>query len=816
MQRQLNAYNHFLTESDQTSTLLKSHRLAFNIKSPFLLFIFLIFFINLSFAQKKFSISGYVREKESRELLPGVNIYVPTLKLGAITNNYGFYSLSLQEGEYDVHYSFVGYEPVIQHIKLDANQSVNVDLIGITLEEVVISAERSERVSESNEIGMISLPVQQIKQIPALLGEKDVFKALQLMPGVQKGSEGSSGLYVRGGGPDQNLIILDDAPVYNANHLFGFFSIFNGDALKSVELIKGGFPARFGGRLSSVVEMTMKDGNKQRFAGEAGIGIIASRLVLEGPLKKDVSSFIISGRRTYVDALSRPFMSSEEKIGYYFYDLNAKINYDLGKYDRLYLSGYFGRDKFRFVSDYREDDKQEGGLYWQNATATLRWNHQYGSKVFSNTSFIFSRYNMNIFSYLEEDTTSFSLDYLSGIRDFSLKYDLDYFLSPNYTIKTGFGMINHRFAPTAVVTKDQINDVYKNYKTLYESLEGGIYLENNLVLSDKFKLNAGARLSSFFTDDKDYYSFEPRLVMNYKILKDISIKAGYAEMNQYIHLLSSTGINLPTDLWVPSTGRVEPQHSKQLSAGLAKDFPSTDVILTLEGYYKISNKVLAYRPGASFMTLDDPSDAENFTWQDNVTAGDGKSYGIEFLLHKKTGRFSGWIGYTLSWTKLQFEELNYGKEFWARYDRRHDIALVGMYQIKPGISFSTTWVYGTGNAITLPVGTFRAELHNPFMDALVMAGQPNINNYISDVSDYGEMNSFRMKPYHRLDFAFQFIKKKEKSERTWEIGAYNTYNRRNPFFYYTKESSDGDSNITKLMQVSIFPVIPSVTYSIKF
>lgn len=816
MQRHLFAQDHPLVLTTNLTKHNQHSTFHFPLRLPLLIFVLIMLAGNYTYAQKKYSISGYVREKESRELLPGVNIYVPSLKVGAITNNYGFYSLSLLEGEYEVHYSFVGYDPVIVQVKLNGNQSIDVDLIGMTLEEVVISAERSERVSETNEIGMISLPVSQIKDIPALLGEKDVFKALQLMPGVQKGSEGSSGLYVRGGGPDQNLIILDDAPVYNANHLFGFFSIFNGDALKSVELIKGGFPARFGGRLSSVVEMTMKDGNKQKFAGEAGIGLIASRLVLEGPIIKDVSSFIISGRRTYIDALSRPFMPKDEFGGYYFYDLNAKVNYDLGKNDRIYLSGYFGRDKFRLVTKYRINDKQEGGLYWQNATATLRWNHQYGPKVFSNTSFIFSRYNMNIFNYIKEDTTSYSLDYLSGIRDFSLKYDLDYFLAPWYTIKTGLSLINHRFAPSAIVEKDDANLVYSNNTTHYESLEGGIYLENNLNIGENVKFNAGVRFSSFFSEGKDYYAIEPRLVINYKVMKDISVKAGYAEMNQYIHLLSNTGLFLPTDLWVPSTNRVEPQHSRQLSAGLAKDFPSTEVILTLEGYYKTSDKVLGYKPGASFMALDDPTEAQNFTWEDNVTAGQGKSYGVEFLLHKKRGKFSGWIGYTLSWTKLKFEELNFGKEFWARYDRRHDISLVGIYKINKGITFSTTWVYGTGNAITLPLGKFQAETHNPFLDALIMAGQPVEFNYYSDVSDYGEMNSFRMKPYHRLDFAFQFTKKKENSERTWEIGAYNTYNRKNPFFYFTEDYYEENTRISKLKQVSIFPIIPSVTYSIKF
>ena len=783
--------------------------------SLFLLSILLFISSGIS-AQKKYTISGYVREKESRELLPGVNIYIPSLKSGAITNNYGFYSLSLPEGDYEVQYSYVGYTPVIKNVKLTGHQTIDIDLEGKTLEEVVIVGNKSERISESSRMSVITMPVNQIKNIPALLGEKDVFKALQLMPGVQKGSEGNSGLYVRGGGPDQNLIILDEAPVYNANHLFGFFSIFNGDALKSVELIKGGFPARYGGRLSSVVEMTMKDGNKQKFGGEAGIGLISSRLLLEGPIIKDKSSFIVSGRRTYIDVLIRPLMSIEENAGYYFYDLNAKVNYELSSNDRIYLSGYFGRDKFHYSSSSSYSNyKDKAGLYWQNATGTFRWNHLFGPKVFSNTSLIYSAYSLNIYDIYEENNEKYSLKYTSGIRDVALKYDVEYHATPGYYLKTGVHVTNHRFTPTAIVEKDESIKLYSNKKTVYESFESGLYAENNITLSQRFKANAGLRLSNFITKGKSYMALEPRLVMNYKISDNISVKGGYAEMNQYIHLLSNTGIGLPTDLWVPSTDTVKPQHSKQFSLGVARDISKYDITLSMEGYYKESKNIIGYRPGASFLLIDDPTDAQEFTWEDNITAGSGKSYGLEFLVHKKTGRLSGWIGYTLSWTKLKFNEINYGKEFWARYDRRHDLSLVTIYEISPKVTFSATWVYGTGNAITLPIGEFVASEHDPFESIRPPAN--SFYNYYNTVTDYGEVNSFRMKPYHRLDLAFQFIKQKKTHERTWEIGLYNAYSRKNPFFYFLEEMYDNNNTVTtKLKQVSIFPIIPSVTYSVKF
>jgi hypothetical protein len=771
------------------------------------------------YAQQKFSISGYVREKGSRELLPGVNIYLPELRSGTTTNNYGFYSVTIPEGMYEIRYSFIGYQSVILKVDLNKHHELNIDLSSsLNLSEVVISAEKAEWISESSRMSMISLPVNQIKNIPALLGEKDVFKALQLMPGVQTGSEGNSGIYVRGGGPDQNLIILDDAPVYNASHLFGFFSIFNGDALKSIELTKGGFPARYGGRLSSVIEMTMKDGNKQQFSGEAGIGLISSRLVLEGPIKKDTASFLISARRTYIDALLRPFMNEEGKAGYYFYDLNAKLNYDFSPKNKLYLSGYFGRDKFHVTSrDYYDNNynyQSKAGLYWQNATGTLRWNHLFSNKIFANTSLIFSRYNLQIYSKEKGSSGDYSLEYNSGIRDFALKYDLEYHVSTTYTLRTGVQTTNHLFTPSAIVEKDdQALFEFRN-KTTYNSMETGLYLENNFNFSGKVQLNAGLRLSHFIADKKNYLSPEPRLSVNYLIQEGISAKIAYAEMNQYIHLLSSTGVGLPTDLWVPSTDRVSPQNSRQISGGLAKDLPAYNLTVTLEGYHKWSNNILGYKPGASFLLLDDPTDAQNFTWQDNVTAGSGISYGGELLIHRKTGKLSGWIGYTLSWTKLKFDEINFGKEFWARYDRRHDLSLVAIYAINDRVTLSGTWVYGTGNAITLPLGEFAAEQHQPFT-GLPGSSVDNFWNYYN-VTDYGEVNSFRMKAYHRLDLAVQFHKQKKKSERTWEIGLYNAYSRKNPYFYFVESTYNNDQVTSKLRQVSIFPIIPSVTYNVKF
>ncbi|WP_020600890.1 TonB-dependent receptor [Spirosoma panaciterrae] len=781
-----------------------------------------ILFPCLLYAQSgnRFTISGYVREAGSREALIGVSVYLPGTTTGTTTNTYGFYSLTLPaQDSLRLAFSFVGYESIAYTVSLRSNQTQHVLLKpGQSLAEVEVKAKNTvEKVSESPRMSTIDVPVTQIKKIPAFLGEKDVLKVLQLMPGVQKGSEGQTGIYVRGGGPDQNLIILDDAVVYNANHLFGFFSVFNGDAIKSVELIKGGFPARYGGRLSSVIDLNMKDGNREKLHGEGGIGLIASRLVLEGPLTKNrkpgqrSGSFLISGRRTYLDFVGAPVINAQTNgqlnAGYYFYDLNAKANYDLTPKDKVYLSGYFGRDRF-----YANDKvlNTDTGLSWGNATGTFRWNHLINQKLFSNLSLIFSDYKFQISSVEKstQDTAVYSLFYNSGIRDLSLKYDFDFYPTPQHSIRAGIQGIYHRFTPSAVVLQNATIRQSIDNATNIDVLESGVYAEDTWRPSTRWRLNGGIRLSYFSGQNIRYLRPEPRLSAAYTLKPDLSIKASYALMNQYVHLLSNTGIGLPTDLWVPTTDRVKPQQSQQVAAGIAKDFTNSGLTLTVEGYYKQMNNIINYKEGASFLLINDPTNANSVRWEDNVTAGRGWSYGAEFLLQKKVGRFSGWAGYTLSWTQWQFAELNGGQPYYPRYDRRHDISLVGIYELNKRITLSALWVYGTGNALTIPVGrydTYRLD------NSLIYTPRTS--------DDYGsQKNTFRAEPYHRFDVSIQFHKQKKHHERTWEISAYNLYNRRNPFFYRLESVAATATTParTALFRYSVFPIVPAISYNFKF
>ncbi|MBD2754625.1 TonB-dependent receptor [Spirosoma validum] len=775
----------------------------------------------------RFTVSGYVRELGSQEALIGVNVYLPGTTTGTTTNTYGFYSLTLPaQDSVRLAYSFVGYETIERTVGLRSNQTRSVFLTpGRVLSEVQVNASvMTEKVSESAQMSTIDVPISQIKKIPAFLGEKDVLKVLQLMPGVQKGSEGQTGIYVRGGGPDQNLIILDDAVVYNANHLFGFFSVFNGDAIKSVELIKGGFPARYGGRLSSVIDLNMKDGNREKLHGEGGIGLIASRLMLEGPLTKNKKgSFLVSGRRTYLDIIAAPLIARETNgelnAGYYFYDLNAKANYDFSPKDKLYLSGYFGRDKF-----YARDNTQntETGLNWGNATGTLRWNHLFNQKLFSNLSLIFSDYKFQIAAVEKgtNDAETYSLRYNSGIRDFSLKYDVDYYPTPQHSVRMGLQTTYHRFTPSAVVLQNAIISQSIDNVSNIDVLESGIYAEDTWRPSNRLRMNGGLRLSYFQGSGVGYIRPEPRISAAFTVKPDLSVKASYALMNQYVHLLSNTGIGLPTDLWVPTTDRVKPQQSQQVALGVAKDFSDKGLTLTVEGYYKTMNNIINYKEGASFLLINDPTQANNVRWEDNVTAGRGWSYGAEFLLQKKVGRFSGWAGYTLSWTQWQFAELNGGQPFYPRYDRRHDVSLVGIYELSKRITLSAVWIYGTGNALTVPVG--RYDTYRP-TNTLIYGGTPGIiQSYFQNVrtvDDYGtQKNTFRAEAYHRFDVSIQFHKQKKHHERTWEVSFYNLYNRRNPFFYRLESvaATATTASRTALFRYSVFPIVPAISYNFKF
>jgi len=795
-------------------------------------FIFIIITLSVTFnwiygqQSGRYTVSGYVKEAGTGESLIGVNVYLSDRKSGTSTNNYGFYSLTLPAADsVELIISYVGFKTENVRVNLIKDIELNIELsASLLLDEVTVSADRIERESESVKMSTVKLQSAQIREVPSLLGEKDVLKVLQLMPGIQKGSEGSSGLYVRGGGPDQNLIILDDAIVYNANHLFGFFSLFNGNALKSVELTKGGFPARFGGRLSSVLEMNMKEGNKEEWHGEGGIGLISSNITIEGPLKKNKSSILISGRRTYADLILRPIfaLADAENTGYFFYDFNAKVNYDFGRRNKLYLSGYFGKDKF-YIKNRSAGYREDIGLLWGNSTATLRWNHLYGNRMFSNTSIVFSNYSFGIYDKYKvtAENKNYYAEYYSGIRDFTLKHDIDFHPNPNHSVKAGLIAIFHRFNPHAYVELDIPNQVSLRDITYVRGIETGIYAEDTWQPLDVLKINAGLRYSYFIADRQRYHFPEPRLSVAWRLTPGMALKGSYASMSQYIHLLTNTGISLPTDLWVPATDRVRPQKSKQIAAGVVNDLSKNNISVSLEGYYKKMDDVIGYKEGASFLEIGEPSEVANIKWEDNVTTGRSWSYGLEFLIQKKKGKLTGWIGYTLSWTQMQFDSLNFGRKFYARYDRRHDISIVALYKLNEKINFSGTWVYGTGNAVTLPLSEFPAYFHYFGGITEYDPSDPNLTGFTPygswlTANEFGEKNNFRMNPYHRIDFGVQFHKKKKWGERIWEISVYNAYCRFNPFFYYSERETINNKEYGVLRQVSLFPVIPSITYSFKF
>lgn len=557
--------------------------------------------------------------------------------------------------EITIVYSFVGYRSETKTFKIPKNLEMNIELNpdNQQLSEVFVrgDAPENQKISESVQMSQISIPIQQIKEIPALLGEKDVLKVLQSMPSVQKGSEGNSGIYVRGGGPDQNLLILDDAPVYNASHLFSFFSVFNGEVLKSVELTKGGFPARFGGRLSSVIEIQMKEGSRDKLHVEAGIGLVASRVIIESPIGKNKkSSFLVLGRGTYVDALIRPFIPKDEgDVGYYFYDLNAKINYNFGQKNRLYLSGYFGSDVLN-IKTIGTSESTKAGISWGNQTSTLRWNHLFNERLFMNSSFIFSNYQFGVFAsqFMTQQgkLNEYTEQYNSRIRDFGLKIDFDYLPNPTHSIKFGLVGTQHYFSPSSIVVKNNNLGQFRKDVERIDATETGIYAEDTYRPFDKLKINAGVRISTFTAPKINYFNPEPRLALAYSAQNNLAFKASFATMNQYIHLLSNSGTALPTDLWVPATDKLPAQRSRQYAMGLAKDFNDKNLALTIEGYYKEMDNIIAYKEGASSLIQDGPEGLaqqkdKRISWDDQVTSGKGKSYGAEFLLQRKVGRFTG-------------------------------------------------------------------------------------------------------------------------------------------------------------------------------
>jgi hypothetical protein len=796
-----------------------------------LLFFFLLIpFLLSAQAPQRFTISGYISDAESGERLIGATVFDKNSAQGTISNTFGYFSLSLPSDSVHLLVSYVGYTASKQSFYLNADQtlSVKLDPAGI-LKEVEIVAERYERIEERAQMSRIDVPIEQIKQVPALLGEVDVLKALQLLPGVSSGGEGQSGLYVRGGGPDQNLILLDGVPVYNASHLFGFFSVFNADAIKDVSLTKGGFPARYGGRLSSVIEINMKEGNENEFHGEGSIGIVASKLTLEGPIQKGKSSFIVSGRRTYIDLLAQPLIQaslksegSEGKIGYYFYDLNAKVNHRFSDKDRVYLSFYTGKDKFYLnltenydYNDYEDRFNVRSGLGWGNVTTALRWNHIFKPKLFANATLTYSRYNFNteagggersrMLPDGEWEESEFRLNYFSGIDDVAAKLDFDYMPLPNHLVKFGANAIVHTFHPgqfdTKIVETDGLNIETSIGQPDVHATEFATYVEDDWKIGSRLRVNYGLHLSGFVLKDDPYLSLQPRINARYLFDGGWALKGAFSTMRQYIHLLTNESIGLPTDLWLPTTKQVKPQDSWQVALGVAKTL-GDGYEFSVEGYYKEMDNVIAFKEGASLFQFSD--------WQSRITQGHGNGYGAEFFIQKKRGRLNGWIGYTLSWANRQFDELNLGREYPYKYDRRHDFEVVASYKINDRIKLSGTWVFATGNAVTF--GTSKYLAPSPYHDPRYGVDWVTTHTPVR--------NNFRYQSYHRMDFGIDFVKQKKRFERTWSFGAYNAYNRKNPFFLYLETRSeyvDGENiEYSELKQASLFPVIPYVTYSFKF
>lgn len=764
----------------------------------------------------RFTISGFLKDSLSGEVLIGASVYDQQTGKGTITNAYGFYSLTLPQDSVSLIFSFVGYQSQGIRLNLTQNRVLSIFLVSsTTLETVTITAEATKRIEESTQMSSINIPVEQIRALPAALGEVDVLRTLQLLPGIQKGSEGSTGLYVRGGSPDQNLYLLDGVPLYNVSHLGGMFSVFNADALSNVELLKGGFPARYSGRLSSVLDIRMRDGNAKKIHGQGSIGIISSKFALEGPLVKDKTTFMVSLRRTYLDLLTRPIslLASDGAVsaGYSFHDVNAKVSHTFSSKDRLFLSFYLGDDlvSARYKENYGTSKYQtKTRLIWGNQLAALRWNHVFTDKLFVNTTLNYTRYRFLVDISSKSDTEEAYFGFNSGIRDWSGRVDFEYYPSPQHSIRFGGQATNHLFKPGITAIRYNENQTERTDTSFGSSnipaFETSVYAEDDWEITKHLKLNAGINWSQFFVAGEHFQSLQPRVAARYLLPRQYAIKASYVQMQQFMHLLTNSDTGLPTDLWVPATPTAKPQFSTQVALGIAKSTAENQYEISVEGYYKRMTNLIEYKEGTTFL-------GDNQDWQTKIeTGGKGESYGAEVLLQKKQGKLSGWVGYTLSWTNRQFKEINNGLVYPYRYDRRHDIGVALTYRPSERITLSASWMFGTGNAITLATGRYESyrESGNSFWGSY------------SSIEDYNGRNGFRMRSFHKLDAGISFHKKKKWAERTWTFGLYNAYNRLNPFYYYVEERSTYTNgtfvNERKLKQVSLFPIIPSFNYSFKF
>ncbi|MFC0776097.1 TonB-dependent receptor [Terrimonas alba] len=771
-------------------------------RNKFLL-ILLFFFTGLTVkAQQKFTISGTVSSKTK-----GETVIAATIKVGnasTISNDYGFYSITLSKGEYILEATAVGLQPFSEKINVDRDIVLNISLEDVVrdLDEVVVSSNSRTRSLTNPQMGMEKLSTKDIRYVPVLLGERDILKVVQLLPGVKSAGDGNSGFYVRGGAADQNLILLDEAPVYNASHLLGFFSTFNSDAIKDMTMYKAGMPAQYGGRLSSVLDIKMNEGNNQAYNVSGGIGLISAKLNIEGPIQKNRSSFLVTGRRTYVDAflkLSKDSTVNSNNLS--FYDFNAKANYILGRKDRLYLSGYFGRDQLGVGSTF--------GLAWGNGTGTVRWNHIFGPKLFSNTSLIYSNYNYKI--SIRSGATDF--DIFSQIRDWNLKKELQWYIDNRNSMRFGVNAIFHTIRPGEVTATAASSINSSNLQRRY-SLENAAYVTNTWKASDKINLTYGVRLTAFsilgkgdyyaldndgvVTDTfsykkgeivKTYFNTEPRVALSYQLNPVSSVKTSYVRNIQNLHLISNSTTASPTDKWVASTNIIKPEISDQVSLGYYRNFGENLYELNVEAYYKTMQNQVDYKDGADIYINSDAIETQ-------LLFGKGRAYGIEWLFKKKLGKFSGWLSYTLSKTERKINGINNNNWYNARQDRTHDIAVVGIYQLTKKWTLSANWIYYTGSAVTFPAGKYRIDDQTVYY--------------------YTERNGYRMPAYHRLDIGATWIlKQKRKFSSELTISLYNAYGRENAYTIEFRDNKD-DPDKTEAVQTALFKYIPSVSYNFKF
>jgi hypothetical protein len=744
-------------------------------------------FAQLSLAQSRV-IKGYVFDSISKESLIGVTVFDEKNHVGTISNSFGFYSVSVSGDSALLSFSYVGYKPVHHHFKLKKDSAINVSMsVEITqLREVKINVAK-KNVENGASFGQINIDPKKLNTMPSFAGETDPLKIMQLMPGVKSGQEGTNGIYVRGGNTDQNLILLDDAPVYNPGHLLGFFSVFNNDAIKDVKLLKGGFDAQYGGRLSSVIDIRTEDGNMQKTELEGGVGLLSSRITVQGPIRKDTISYMIGARRSYIDQLSK---LANFPVPYYFYDLNGKVNYKINAKTRLYLSAYYGNDVLKIDQDDKDRYGSLSGFGFNllNSTATVRLNREHSAKLFANYSLITTGFGYDVSGQFSGN----SILVRSTIRDWGGKVDYSYYLNNKHFVKFGATVTAHVFTPNFISTSGEITEFIKSRKPIpIYMTEYAAYISDQYKITKKWMINYGLRTSGAIVQGTPYLGLEPRASLAYQLKSNFALKASYSRMRQYMHLVSSSTVSLPTDLWYPVTHVVKPLYSDQFSAGSEWNIPKTSLRFIVEGYYKKMHNVIQYKEGAEILLND------NF--EQEILFGKSEAYGAEFFLQKNSGKFNGWVAYTLSWSLNYFDELNGGKAFYSKFDRRHDLSIVMNYSPNKKWNFSAVWVYMTGARFTAQIGQYIIP-----------------NSSLTDVNlvpIYTSRNAVTMSPTHRLDVSATYFSPAEKKFK-YELvmGVYNVYNRASPFVVEIGRSSNGSLTY---QQPGLFGMVPYFSFNFK-